>query len=193
MYWFERIQLDEPIRGIRIAYRGPAPVSGEEAENLQQQAHRKGYDKAGDLYNRQILELRKEAVYLQETVLHNIEERFGQAMEEINSSLPELLLSMIRGIWSGLQLDRQTIENIVNEVLSDLSPEEEALEINLFPADFKLLQEGAGILSDRYPSLKFKENSSLQSGDCLVRSRFGTIDAKVATKIKKLEIELLAG
>ncbi len=193
MYWFERIQLDEPVIGIRIAYSGPSPVSGEKAGKLQEQAHRKGYDTASDFYNRQILELRKEAVYLQETVLQKIEEQFGQAMQEINSSLPDLLLSMIRGIWSGLQLDRQNIENIVKEVISDLSPEEEALEINLFPADFKLLQEGARILSDQYPSLKFKENSSLQSGDCLVRSRFGTIDAKVATKIKKIEKELLAG
>lgn len=191
MYWFERIQLGEPVRGIRIRYSGPVPVYGDEAEALQKKAYRKGYDKASDLFNQQIVEHRNEAVYLQETLMHGIQEQFGQAMEEINATLPDLLLSMIRGIWSGLQIDRDTVENIVQEVISDLSPEEEALEIHLSSSDFNLLRERTKDWSDQFPTLKFKENPSLQSGDCVVRSRFGTIDAKVATKIRKIEKELL--
>lgn len=191
MYWFERINLAEPLKGVRVAYAGPAPISGLQADELRRESHSVGYDEASGFYNQQILELRNDASYLQESVLQKIQEQFDRAMEEINSSLPKLLLSMVRGIWGELALDQNSVKKIVEEVLSDLSPEEEALEISLCPADLALLGNGPQAPQNRYPAIVVKENPNLQSGDCMVRSRFGAIDATVATKIKKIEKELL--
>ena len=50
--------------------------------------------------------------------------------------------------------------------------------------------DGDDALLDGYPNVKFFEDSSLQSGDCQIKSRFGLLDGRVSTKIRKIEDEL---
>ena len=50
--------------------------------------------------------------------------------------------------------------------------------------------DGDDALLDGYPNVKFFEDASLQSGDCQIKSRFGLLDGRVSTKIRKIEEEL---
>jgi hypothetical protein len=50
--------------------------------------------------------------------------------------------------------------------------------------------DGDDALLEGYPNVKFFEDSSLQSGDCQIKSRFGLLDGRVSTKIRKIEDEL---
>lgn len=50
--------------------------------------------------------------------------------------------------------------------------------------------DGDDALLEGYPSVKFYEDSSLASGDCQIKSRFGLLDGRIATKLRKVEEEL---
>ena len=50
--------------------------------------------------------------------------------------------------------------------------------------------DGDDALLDGYPNVKFFEDASLQSGDCQIKSRFGLLDGRISTKIRKIEEEL---
>ena len=50
--------------------------------------------------------------------------------------------------------------------------------------------EGEDELLDGYPNVKFFEDSSLSSGDCQIKSRFGLLDGRISTKLRKVEREL---
>ena len=50
--------------------------------------------------------------------------------------------------------------------------------------------DGDDALLDGFPFVKFFEDSSLESGDCQVKSRFGLLDGRISTKLRKVEEEL---
>jgi flagellar assembly protein FliH len=50
--------------------------------------------------------------------------------------------------------------------------------------------DGDDALLDGYPNVKFFEDSSLISGDCQVKSRFGLLDGRIATKLRRVEEEI---
>ena len=50
--------------------------------------------------------------------------------------------------------------------------------------------DGDDALLSEYPDVKFFEDDSLQSGDCQIKSRFGLLDGRIATKLRKIEEEL---
>ena len=50
--------------------------------------------------------------------------------------------------------------------------------------------DGDDALLEGYPNVKFFEDSSLSSGDCQIKSRFGLLDGRISTKLRKIEQEL---
>ena len=50
--------------------------------------------------------------------------------------------------------------------------------------------DGDDALLSEYPEVKFFDDDSLQSGDCQIKSRFGLLDGRIATKLRKIEEEL---
>ena len=50
--------------------------------------------------------------------------------------------------------------------------------------------DGDDALLAGYPNVKFFEDASLNSGDCQIKSRFGLLDGRIATKLRKIREEL---
>ena len=50
--------------------------------------------------------------------------------------------------------------------------------------------DGDDALLEGYPNVKFFEDLTLASGDCQIKSRFGLLDGRIATKLRKVEEEL---
>ena len=50
--------------------------------------------------------------------------------------------------------------------------------------------DGDDALLAGFPNVKFFEDTSLASGDCQIKSRFGLLDGRIATKLRKIEEEL---
>ncbi len=53
--------------------------------------------------------------------------------------------------------------------------------------------EGDDSLLEGYANLTFHEDPSLGPGDCQIKSRFGLLDGRIATKLRKIETELKEG
>ena len=71
----------------------------------------------------------------------------------------------------------------------DSQKEEEEGFASAIAGIFDGLDGDDAILSE-YPEVKFFEDDSLQSGDCQIKSRFGLLDGRIATKLRKIEEEL---
>jgi flagellar assembly protein FliH len=50
--------------------------------------------------------------------------------------------------------------------------------------------DGDDALLDGFPNVKFFEDQSLSPGDCQIKSRFGLLDGRISTKLRKIEEEL---
>lgn len=50
--------------------------------------------------------------------------------------------------------------------------------------------DGDDALLEGYPNISFHEDPTLSRGDCQIKSRFGLLDGRVATKLRKFETEL---
>ena len=50
--------------------------------------------------------------------------------------------------------------------------------------------DGDDALLSGFPNVKFFDDDSLASGDCQIKSRFGLLDGRIATKLRKIEEEL---
>ena len=55
------------------------------------------------------------------------------------------------------------------------------------PADLELIAGYDAGFREKHPEITFRANPDLRSGDCMVQCRFGTIDGRLATKLRALE------
>ena len=59
----------------------------------------------------------------------------------------------------------------------------------VFAGIFVNLDGDDSVLPD-LPRVQFFEDTTLHSGDCQIKSRFGLLDGRISTKIRKIEEEL---
>jgi flagellar biosynthesis/type III secretory pathway protein FliH len=188
--FLKKMPTGKPLKGLRISYIGKKPVPGDEAAETAKAEYKRGYQKAREFYERKIVNMQKEMAALQDQVLNKIEGNIKSLEKEINGNLPDLIMAIVRKIWNGMEVDHATLIRLIEEVLDQVSPGEEGLEVYLCPSDYgRLLQNDSGV-SSRYPGLKIVEDKALSSGDVALRSRFGHVDARIQTKFRKMCEEL---
>ncbi|MBN1404011.1 MAG: hypothetical protein JW942_06040 [Opitutales bacterium] len=184
-----RIHLRKPISGLRVSYYGPAPVPASDAERAQGEAYEQGRADAETVSSRQIMQARKEMAILQDEVLASIQKRYAELSEDFDEQLPDLVLSIVDKIWEGLNLDRDTVLRAIDAALAQIGSSDEKLVLRLCKRDSDLLQERETFM-DRYPDLRVETDAELGSGDVIIQSRFGIIDSRIATKIRRVESEI---
>lgn len=193
MSYFKTISLPDLLKGLRATYFGPPPVKGDEVPRLEEAAYKRGHNDAGTRYNSQILEQRREAKHLQECLFEKFEAEFESIIKEINKRLPGIVMVSVRRVCAGIEPDRVLVENIIGEVMDEGTPDSENLEIFLSTEDFKLVDGKLNFSPERFPKLSIVEDPDLHVGDCMMRSRFGIVDGRMNTKLRRIESELEAG
>lgn len=188
---FSRIRATLPrkLKGVRVVYAGPPPVTGLEAIAREEASYKRGYSDASDSYNQQIAEQRQEMVRLQADVLQRVEDKVSQFLDTVRDALPEVITAITRKLWAELELQPEQLKAIVDEALDDLVHKGEPVEVQLCPADLAVVRQYEGEFSATGP-LRLTEDETLQHGDCVVKSRYGRVDARVATKFAKVERQL---
>jgi flagellar assembly protein FliH len=124
---------------------------------------------------------------LQKEVLKRLEERVESALRQVREVLPQLVLESSARILASTPIDGVIIERIVRELLSEVLPDSETLEVQLSPADFTLISARQSEWGERYPRIEFRTNEELRSGDCVVRTNFGIVDGRIQTKFRALD------
>jgi flagellar biosynthesis/type III secretory pathway protein FliH len=184
-----RIHLRKPIAGLKISYYGPEAVSAEEAKKREDAAYAKGKRDAEAVCQRQIVQARADMTNLQNRSLTAIDKNFKELGDQFNDLMPDLVMAIVSKVWEGLNLTRDDVIRSINAALAQIGSDTQDLVIRLSKADFDLLQD-ASTFKSRYPDLSIETDPELKPGDVIVRSRFGTIDSRVKTKLKLVGAEL---
>lgn len=161
-------------------------VSLEDHEAACQEAYNRGFQEATDALTNQIAEQRAEVAQLQDAVFKNLATQAETLAHEVSHILPDLVLEITHRVLAGFKPDAATVARIISETLAEVAPGTTDVEVRLHPQDLALVQGVDAAMEQKYPGIKFQADSDLTPGDCLVKSRFGTIDARLLTKLQNV-------
>ncbi|MEI8292726.1 MAG: FliH/SctL family protein [bacterium] len=161
-------------------------VSLEDHEAACQEAYNSGFQDATDALTRQIAEQRAEVAQLQDSVFKSIAAQSETLVNEVHQILPDLILEVTHRVLAGFKPDVDHVRNIISETLAEVAPGSTDVEIRLHPHDLALVRGMDTELDQKYPGLKFIGDPELAPGDCLAKSRFGMIDARLLTKLQNV-------
>ena len=170
----------------------PAPEPPEptitlsEHQSALEASYRKGFQEANDLLVQQILDQRSEIAQLQDNIFKNLGLQTEALQHQVSEILPDLVLEISRRVLAGTEPPRDTVKAIVAETLAEISPGSTDVEVWLHPNDLALVNGIATEFDQKYPGIKLSADPELAPGDCRAKSRFGTIDARVFTKLQNV-------
>ena len=214
------ISFPSPPKSFEVKFHGPPAVEVETLNDQKLNSFEEGKKEAGSFYLEETNKLKNEYAERQDLLLREISSKVEQTVEQLEQRLPELVMAITERILPTIELDANAIKSLVLSMIKEFSKEDEKLDVFLCKSDLDLLkglsrnadrqenlqsEEGgfasaiAGIfegldgddsLLDGYPNVKFFEDESLESGDCQIKSRFGLLDGRISTKIRKVHEEL---
>jgi len=115
-----------------------------------------------------------------EEIVKSMISEFSEEDEKLEVYLSPSDLELLKGL-------RRTNSEDTNE--SAVSVDSEEGFASAIAGIFDGLDGDDALLSE-YPEVKFFEDDSLQNGDCQIKSRYGLLDGRISTKIRKIEEEL---
>jgi flagellar biosynthesis/type III secretory pathway protein FliH len=188
--------IDFPTIPIAIAIVDgipPAPepepevrVSLEEHEAACDAAYRRGFQEANELLTKQILDQRAEIAQLQDSLFQSLSKQADSLALQVSETLPDLVLEISRRVLAGMTPDRAAVERILSETLAEITPGSTEVEVFLSASDLALVEGIAESYGHKYPGIKLTADPELAPGDCRAKSRFGTIDARLFTKLQNV-------
>jgi len=188
------VQFQEPLRGLRLA---AASVSEEElARRLadgEQAAFERGRIEGGKAMAEQLRTQQAAMVQLQQGVLDSLRGAIPQVVRDSEQALVALALEVARKLVGGMPVSAEMVEAVVHEALAQVE-ETTDCHIHLHPDDCALLEQFNPSLtagSSGPLRLHIHRSTDVARGGCLVKSRFGIVDAQRDTKIALLEKSLL--
>lgn len=178
------------LRSVWLAGGVPPPrptFSEDEVETARREEYQRGVEETTRLLEGQLLELRTEAVRMQsETFVALVGEHEALA-QEFRAMLPEFAMEAVTRLLAGTPIERETVLRIVAEMLSEVEPGKEIVEVELSARDLELIAGHDADFRAKHPAIAFTSKPELLPGDCMVRTRFGALDGRMRTKRETLE------
>ena len=216
MLFNKKIRFGEAPVGFSVKHYGLPSVAAAQSDQSATDAMQKAKTEATEFYQKEIAQLRDELGGRQGKLLSDLNTKIDQVLTELEERLPALVMGLVERVLPGIEFDRQTIVQIVRSMITEFTNDEEALEVYLCPDDLALLKalnapdkpmpnneeeggfasaiagifdnlDGDNALLPEFPKVKFFEDSSLGRGDCQVKSRFGLLDGRISTKLRRVE------
>ena len=191
MAFAKLIPFDRPLVGAAIPGQAGRFLSEGELVERDEAAFQRGIDAARSLADQEMVEFRADIQHLSEGVLGKLTQLEPTLLAQLRDALPGLAVELARRLLAGYEPPPEVIARICEEALTEIFPERENLELVVSPRDAELLQKFNPAWLQRYPGLRIRPDTSLNAGDCQVRSRFGLTDARIETKLGALENSLL--
>ena len=127
-------------------------------------------------------------------VIGSLQKTVPQLVHETESALIQLALESAQKIVAGMPVNPKLVESVVREALQQVEDTAEVV-IQLHPEDLALLQKHKSDVLKPPPNskpLQFSSSADVTRGGCLLRTRFGIIDARRETKLDQLREALAA-
>jgi flagellar biosynthesis/type III secretory pathway protein FliH len=182
------IQLHASPKSVFLAGKKPVRMYSEaEFEAMKREAYHAGAEETSRLMERQMLEQRGEMVRLQSETLAALAAQHAALVRQIQEALPELTIEAAARVLAQTVFDRAAVLRIVEDLLAEIAPGPEQLEVQLAPCDIEAIAGYDTQFREKHPAISFRANAELRAGDCVVRSRFGVLDGRLGTKLRALE------
>lgn len=182
----ETAQFFQPLLAVRIERDGPPALTPAQIEEREHAAYQKGYDTASAMINQQLLEQRSDANHMREHLFRALEQAAAGAAAEVRSVLPYLTIQALRRVIARVEVTREMVEGVINELLTEIGPDVGPVELRLHPADLKLVHDLEPNLAGIHPGLRLVADESLARGDAQASTRFGKVDARLENKLARI-------
>lgn len=182
---FHRAPAGARLRSLpRMNAEARKLLSSREEDSFEQ-----GRRVAEQSLSQQLVLQRNEMIELQNGVLKSLGEVIPQIIRDTEKSLVELALATAERLVAGLPIDRAMVEAAVREALAQVE-DGSRVHVLLHPEDLALLQKdaGGGLAAEARSGdqLILEPSPEATRGGCIVRTRFGDIDALRETKLEKV-------
>jgi len=182
------IKIHAPLKGVVLFGAGPrATFSEEQMAAARREEYQRGADEARRLIERQMVEQREELVHLQTETFAAVARQHEGLARQLYEMLPELALEAVARILARTEFDREMVLGITRDVLGEIEPSDAQVEVQLSARDLELIAGYEEGFREKHPTITFRANPELRTGDCMVRSRYGVVDGRLATKLRTVE------
>jgi len=182
----ETLQLAQPPRDIRL--------TTEPDMAREQSAYERGRRDAENALNQLLLDQRLELVEALQNTLVSLRRAMPQVIEDSRQQLVSLALEVAFKLTAGIPVSAEMVEAAVRDALGHAGQATDCT-VYLHPEDLKLLQQleaTALPLNGADDAAKFESSVEVTRGGCLVKTKFGVIDARRETKLEQLQKALLS-
>jgi flagellar assembly protein FliH len=186
------LQLKRPLRDVVLGTQRNDLAARLAA--VEQAGYERGRAHGEAALSEQLMQQRADLLALQKNVFDALEGTMPRVRQECERALVQLAMEVARKLVCGLPVSGAMVEAAVREALGQVD-EHTDLHIYLQPEDLELLQQiNSPVLLPTAAGHKvhFHRGPELSRGSCLVRTRFGFIDAQRETKFQLLQRALLS-
>jgi len=192
----EPISFTSALADVRFVKPAPAPnaVVTDETAEREKAAYERGRHEGEIALREQLIAQRNEMAALLNGVIGSLQKTVPQLVHETETALIQLALESAQKIVAGLPVNSKLVESVVREALQQVEDTAEVV-IQLHPDDLALLQKHKSDVLKPAPNskpLQFSSSPDVTRGGCLLRTRFGIIDARRETKLDQLREALAA-
>lgn len=182
-----KVDLGASPRGISIV--GPdaqARFTQEDLDSAFADGRNSGNREASERYEAALADSRRQLDSMRDGLFAVISTKFEAVLVQLRLLLPDLVSLSTERVLAGCEVDRSVVLAVVKELLADLGPGNEKLEVRLSSDDLQLLEGKDAELRSRFPAIEFRADPDLGRGDCVVATRFGVVDGRISTKLRSL-------
>lgn len=189
MKFSEPITLTRPLLDVRLTKSASGqqqPV--DDAAEREKAAYERGRREGEVALREQLIAQRNEMGTLLNGVVASLQKAVPALVHEAEGALIQLALESAQKIVAGMPVDPQLVESVVREALRQVEDTADVV-IQLHPEDLALLQKHKSEVMQPEPNskpLQFSSSAEVTRGGCLLRTRFGIIDARRETKLDQL-------
>ncbi len=183
MSWSNPLHFRAPLRSVRLAGPHPQPAWEEKLAVAREDSFQQGYNQARAFYEQQMVEAREQFRQLRDEMTQRALDAVIELEKRVTASMPALAVEIARRLFAGFEPPADFLQALCSQALDQLFPEVQNLELFVSPQDLTSLQPLPDAWKAKYPGLRVCADDSLQSGECLVKSRFGTVDARRHTRL----------
>ena len=191
----QTLKLAHPLQTVRLA-RPTEPLAGLERTDREkeQTLYERGRLDGEKGLSEQLLRQRQEMLELQQGVLKSLQEAIPQVVHDCEQALTALTLELAQKLVAGLPLSMERVEAAIQEALGQV---EETTDCHCYvhPEDLELLRRSDSPLLSKTGDgqhLHFHPSPEVTRGGCIVKTRFGVVDAQLESKVQLLKQSLLA-
>jgi flagellar assembly protein FliH len=177
------------------AYRGGLG-SDEAAKAQEQTGYERGRKEAQQEHGRQMEQMRAEwetahraeVIRILEELNKSVHLQMSEAFKSLEKHVVMLSAEAAIRLTSGIPISTDMVEAYIREAMNLVEHDTE-ITIVLNPEDLALLEQHQSSLLNRAgstPVLKFRADSKVSRGGCLMDTKFGELDARRETKIELL-------